>query len=104
MLDLSRNEIGDEGAKQLGAALKQNEVNCIIYSSISSLSALFYTEPQTTPPSQESNSRQWSNHLATALEGDKTVKYSFYLSFSFISVLLYTETQGTSYWLESNPR
>ncbi len=44
------------------------------------------------------------SHLATALDGDKTVKCIIYLSFSFISVLLYTETQGTPYWLESNRR
>jgi hypothetical protein len=79
MLDLSRNEIGDEGAKQLGAALKQNEVNCIIYSSISSLSALFYTEPQTTPPSQESNSRQWSKSSGNGFRRRQNGKIQFLL-------------------------
>ncbi len=79
MLDLSRNEIGDEGAKQLSIALQKNQVNCILYSSISLPSALFHTETHKTPPSQESNSRQWSKSSGNGFRWRQNSKMHYLL-------------------------
>jgi hypothetical protein len=48
-LKLSMNQIGAEGAQHLGEALKQNKVNILLSSTLSSLSFIFHTDTHHTP-------------------------------------------------------
>ena len=56
-LNLCMNRIGDEGAKQLGEALKQNKVSRSLSSTLSSSSFSLHTDTHHTRPPLESN---WS--------------------------------------------
>jgi hypothetical protein len=96
MLDLSRNEIGDEGAKQLGAALQKNEVNYILYSSISLPSVFFYTETGKTAPLQESNSRQGGTRFGRGFKRQKNGRiHSLLIVLIHICTSLYRSSRNS---------
>src|ERR1700722_741712 len=56
-LDLSSNQIGEQGAQHLANALGNNTVNHLLYSSISLPSALFHTDTHHARPPGQSNRR-----------------------------------------------
>jgi Ran GTPase-activating protein (RanGAP) involved in mRNA processing and transport len=47
-LDIMGNQIGDEGIRELANALENNKVNRIVYSHLSSSSAISHTDTQET--------------------------------------------------------
>jgi Ran GTPase-activating protein (RanGAP) involved in mRNA processing and transport len=70
-LDLSGNEIGDQGANHLATALKNNMVNHIFYSFIP-LASVFFTQTLTQLRLYKNRIRdQGAIDLASALENNK---------------------------------